>query len=89
MDGYQATREIRRSEYDDRHLPIIALTAHSMAGDDEKCRAAGMDDYLSKPLREQVLRAVLARVLGETAPSADAAAAPPGAAPVDTPASIS
>jgi signal transduction histidine kinase/ActR/RegA family two-component response regulator len=89
MDGYQATREIRRSEYDDRHLPIIALTAHSMAGDEQKCRAAGMDDYLSKPLREQVLRAVLARVLGETAPSADAAAAPPGAAPVDTPASIS
>ncbi len=49
MDGYQATGHIRSSEESDRRLPIIALTANAMAGDADKCYAAGMDDYLAKP----------------------------------------
>ncbi|MNZ76985.1 Sensor histidine kinase RcsC [compost metagenome] len=62
MDGYEATRQIRR---DDRlaRLPVIALTANVLPEERERCRQAGMNDYLSKPLRREELQAVLERWL--------------------------
>ncbi len=67
MDGYEATREIRRLEAGRHHIPIVALTAHAMTGDEAKCRAAGMDEYLSKPIDRLKLEACLERLLPGTA----------------------
>ena len=63
MDGYTATRQIKADPHL-RHIPIIALTAHAMAGDEGKARAAGCDDYLTKPINEDLLFTKLAQWLG-------------------------
>lgn len=63
LDGYAATREIRRLEQGAVRIPIVALTAHAMKDDDRVCFEAGMDDYLSKPLDPAKLAACLARHL--------------------------
>ena len=63
MDGYTATRKIRKWEgkfrTSETHIPIIAMTAHAMKGDREKCLAAGMDDYITKPIKPESLFPVI------------------------------
>jgi len=62
MDGYEATGEIRRLEAArGGHIPIIAMTAAAMDGDREACLAAGMDDYITKPVRPDAIDAILVR----------------------------
>lgn len=63
VDGYEATRRIRVLENAQRRLPIVAMTANVMAGDEEKCFEAGMDEFLPKPVRIQALDAVLRKWL--------------------------
>ena len=65
MDGYEATAELRRREPADEHLPVIALTAHAFDGERERCQAAGMDDFLAKPVRADQLAAALERHTGQ------------------------
>ena len=63
-DGLEATAVIREKEKENgRHVPIVAMTAHAMKGDRERCLAAGMDDYVSKPIRAQQLFDTLASLL--------------------------
>jgi CheY-like chemotaxis protein/HPt (histidine-containing phosphotransfer) domain-containing protein len=64
MDGYACAAAIRAAASTGKHVPIIAMTAHALQGDREKCLAAGMDDYVSKPIRRQELFRALARVVG-------------------------
>ncbi|MFT5755676.1 MAG: two-component system sensor histidine kinase/response regulator [Alteromonadaceae bacterium] len=65
MDGYEATKSIRlpQSNVLNREIPIVAMTANSMQGDREKCLAAGMDDFISKPVNPTKLQEALKRWL--------------------------
>jgi CheY-like chemotaxis protein/HPt (histidine-containing phosphotransfer) domain-containing protein len=66
LDGYEATARIRAEEKDGRRMPVVALTANAMQGEREKCLAAGMDDFMSKPIRPQTLHETLQRWLRES-----------------------
>jgi two-component system, sensor histidine kinase and response regulator len=69
LDGYEATAAIRaREAQSGTHVPIIAMTANALAGDCERCLQAGMDDYMSKPIKREVLGEILAK-WGHTASS--------------------
>jgi CheY-like chemotaxis protein len=75
MDGFEATARIRdqNSKVLNRKVPVIALTANAMQGDREKCLEAGMDDYLSKPLKKEELAQVLKKWLPQGGPNSTAA----------------
>ena len=76
LDGYETTKVIRGSEQDGDHTPVIAMTANSMRGERERCLAAGMDDYLTKPLRNRMLMDALKRWITDAPAPAPTAASP-------------
>jgi len=87
LDGFEATAQIRKTErLGGQHMPIIAMTANAMQGDRERCLAAGMDDYLSKPIKPEFLQNLLDKWAGpplvDVQPQVIAQAAPVQAAPV-------
>jgi CheY-like chemotaxis protein len=67
MNGHEATREIRRIEEAEglSHTPIIAVTAHAMKTDEQNCRDAGMDDYMTKPISPEMLNTKISNWLDE------------------------
>ena len=89
MDGFAATRKIRAAEAgSERHVSILAMTANAMQGDRERCLAAGMDDYVAKPIDIDVLQSKLQQWLPSSPPAEAAAAAeekPDVAMPVEKP----
>jgi two-component system, sensor histidine kinase and response regulator len=87
LDGLETAAAIRaREQTTGAHIPIVAVTAHALKGDAERCLTAGMDDYLAKPLHPRELRAAIERVTKSPARPAkaeEAAPRPPGAGPID------
>ena len=89
LDGFAATKAIRQQERDTgRHLPIVAMTAHAMLGDRQRCIEAGMDDYVSKPIKMKSLLECLATVVEKQIPDIAAAAAQPAADEICDPQSL-
>ena len=74
LDGYEATRMIRRGEAGNANVPIVAMTANAMQGDKERCLESGMDDYLAKPIRQKELVEVIERWLPGATVSVEVAA---------------
>jgi two-component system sensor histidine kinase/response regulator len=87
MDGFEATSQIRaRERFTGAHTPIVALTAHAMSGDRDKCLAAGMDAYVSKPIRKAELMQAIANLLpGQGSPAELDAAIPANSRGVSDP----
>jgi PAS domain S-box-containing protein len=85
LDGYDATRELRLLEPGCRHTPVIAMTAHALGGDREKCLASGMDDYLAKPITPEELDRVLRRWAPRTRNGSDGGAPVVEVTPADAP----
>jgi CheY-like chemotaxis protein len=84
MNGLEATRLIRRIEKDSgRHVPVIAMTAHAMKGDRQRCLDAGMDEYISKPIKPGELYVLLQRLLCVEPADESAPPAPPDGAAED------
>jgi CheY-like chemotaxis protein len=78
MNGFEATAEIRRRQsVTESRIPIVAVTAHAMAGDRERCLAAGMDEYVTKPVNAATLAAALERVMTSPADRFDVRPDPP------------
>ena len=66
MDGFKATAAIReREKLTGGHIPIVAMTAHALVGDQERCIASGMDGYISKPIRTSEMFGAIERMLGD------------------------
>ncbi|MCX6135351.1 MAG: ATP-binding protein [Ignavibacteriales bacterium] len=78
MDGYEATGHIRKNEQQGRRTIIVAMTANALQGDREKCLAAGMDDYVSKPIKQEVLRKTLQKWVARILQSVNVESEPEG-----------
>ena len=87
MNGFEATAAIREYEEEtENHIPIIAMTAHAMKGDRERCLDSGMDGYVSKPIQAKALFAALAELSGDAPAAVDAAPEPEAGASAEVPA---